>query len=256
VIIIGFWTVMTGMLVQSIWFPADSRLMKVDPGAVFQLIAARGEPSALDVYDDRRIVGQITILATQLRQGARHPIKLRLNGRMNPDLPLLAGVKLELESWAELDHGGEVLAFNLRLATGKNGMVLQVSQPGPEVPPSLLLTQSGAVLLDSGALPRENAESSPLATFLLGLLGISQAELTAIRQQAGADASKMVIEARQGKFDLAGRERQGFVVTLGAPGRRGFRMCIENTGEIVLLETPVAYQLVTESIRPVPPLSP
>ena len=247
---------MTGMLVQSIWFPADSRLMKVDPGAVFQLIAARGEPSALDIYDDRRIVGQITILATQLRQGARHPMKLRLNGRMNPDLPLLAGVKLELESWAELDHAGDITAFDLQLSTGKNGMILKISQTNPGVPPTLLLTQAGTVLLDSGTRPQENAETSPLATLLLGMLGISQAELTAIRQQAGTDASRMVIEARQGKFDLAGRERQGFVVTLGAPGRRGFRMCIENTGEIVLLETPVAYQFVTESLRPVPPLSP
>lgn len=244
------------MLVQSIWFPADSRLMKVDPGAVFQLIAARGEPSALDIYDDRKIVGQITILATQLRQGARHPMKLRLNGRMNPDLPLLAGVKLELESWAELDHAGDITAFDLQLSTGKNGMILKISQTNPGVPPTLLLTQAGTVLLDSGTRPQENAETSPLATLLLGMLGISQAELTAIRQQAGADASRMVIEARQGKFDLAGRERQGFVVTLGAPGRRGFRMCIENTGEIVLLETPVAYQFVTESLRPVPPLSP
>ena len=247
---------MSGMLVQSIWFPADSRLMKVDPGAVFQLIAARGEPSALDIYDDRKIVGQITILATQLRQGARHPMKLRLNGRMNPDLPLLAGVKLELESWAELDHAGDITAFDLQLSTGKNGMILKISQTNPGVPPTLLLTQAGTVLLDSGTRPQENAETSPLATLLLGMLGISQAELTAIRQQAGADASRMVIEARQGKFDLAGRERQGFVVTLGAPGRRGFRMCIENTGEIVLLETPVAYQFVTESLRPVPPLSP
>ena len=247
---------MTGMLVQSIWFPADSRLMKVDPGAVFQLIAARGEPSALDIYDDRRIVGQITILATQYRQGARRPIKLRLNGRMKPDLPLMAGVTLELESWAELDHEGDITAFDLDLKTGKNGMILKISQTGPKVPPTLRLTQAGTVLLDSAALPQENAEASPLATFLLGMLGISPAELAAIRQQAGADASRMVIEARQGKFDLAGRERQGFVVTLGAPGRRGFRMCVENTGEIVLLETPVAYQLVTESLRPVPPLSP
>ena len=247
---------MSGMLVQSIWFPADSRLMKVDPGAVFQLIAARGEPSALDIYDDRRIVGQLTILATQLRQGARHPIKLRLNGRMNPDLPLLAGVKLEFESWAELDHDGDITAFDLRLETGKNGMKLKISQTGPGISPTLRLTQAGTVLLDSGALPQENAEANPLATFLLGMLGISQAELSAIRQQAGADASRMVIEARQGKFDLAGRERQGFVVTLGTPGRRGFRMCVVNTGEIVLLETPVAYQFVTESLRPAPPLSP
>lgn len=247
---------MTGMLVQSIWFPADSRLMKVDPGAVFQLIAARGESSALDIYDDRRIVGQLTILATQYRQGARQPIKLRLNGRMNPDLPLLAGVKLTLESWAELDHDGDITAFDLELKTGENGMILKISQTGPKVPPTLRLTQAGTVILDSAALPQENAEASPLATFLLGMLGISQAELAAIRQQAGTDASRMVIEARQGKFDLAGRERQGFVVTLGAPGRRGFRMGIENTGEIVLLETPVAYRFLTESLRPPPPLSP
>ena len=188
VIIIGFWTVMTGMLVQSIWFPADSRLMKVDPGAVFQLIAARGEPSTLDVYDDRKIVGQVTITATQLRQGARHPVKLRINGRINPDFPLLAGVKLELESWAELDHGGGITAFDLRLSTGKNGMSLQVSQSGPDVSPMLLLDQGGMVILDSKTLPQENAESSPLESFLLGVLGISQTELTAIRQQAEVDA--------------------------------------------------------------------
>lgn len=254
--IIGFWIVMTGMLMQSLWFPADSRLTKIDPGAVFQMVAARGEPSTLDVYDDRRIVGHLTVGTTRLRQDQWHPLKLRLNGKIRMDHPLLTGVNvLELESWAELDHGGQVRAFEVRLATGKNGIVLTVSQSAPEVPPVLLLKRDTTVLLDSRTLTDDPGASNPLVTLLLGTFGISLEDLSVIRQQAENQASGMAVEARQGKFDLGGTARQGFILKFGRPGQPGFRLCVENTGEIVRLETPTSYQLLTDSLRP-PPVVP
>lgn len=252
--ITGFWLVMTGLLMQSIWFPADSGLTRVEPGAVFQLVAARGEPSLLDIYDDRKIVGRVNVQATRLRQNQRHNIKLRINGTLQLNHPLTAGLSLELTSSADLSHRGEVQAFDAKLSTGKKagGPVINLRQTAPDQPPSIVLEHNGVVIFDSRSAGPGGMEAQPLLALLLGSFGISPKEVTAARNQAEQRAAALVLDARQGTFDLAGSKRQGFVLTLGEPGRPGFRLCVENTGEIVRLETPTSFHFLTETLRPNP----
>ena len=58
--IILFWLVMTGLLVQRVWFPEESRLSEVSPRAVFQLFASREKDSQLDIYrGPREIIGSL-----------------------------------------------------------------------------------------------------------------------------------------------------------------------------------------------------
>jgi hypothetical protein len=250
--ITGFWIVMTVLLLQSIWFPADSRLTRVEPGAVFQLIAARGEPSLLDIYDDRKIVGKINVQATRLRQNQRHNIKLRINGNLQLNHPLMAGLNLDLTSSADLSHHGEVQAFDVSITTGKNALGINLKQTGPDQPPTIVLEQNKMILFDSRTLGAEGLESHPIVAILLGSFGISPKDVAAARGQAEKQAAAMVLEARQGTFDLAGTPRQGFVLTLAEPGRPGFRLCVENTGEIVRLETPTSFHFLTETLRALP----
>ena len=240
---------MTGLLLKSLWFPADSRLAEVNPGAVFQLIAARGEPSALDIYDDRTIVGNLSVLAIPLRQADSILTRVKLNGQINLGNALLKGTRLDLNCQMEIDHGGGFQSYHLTLSTSRPKLSLVLSQAGPQAAPLMILKKDERVLLDSGNVEAGRSESNSLITLLLGTLGISPGEFLAIQADAEARASGVKIEARQGKFELAGTTRQGFVLKMGIPGKPGFRLCVENTGEIVLLETPVSYRLVTESVR-------
>jgi hypothetical protein len=244
--IIGFWLVMSGLLLRSIWFPADSRLAVVNPGAVFQLIAARGESSELDIYDDRRIVGNLSISAGPSGDNT----KLGINGRLNLDSGLLPGTSLDLNSQTFLDHGGNTLSFHLTLTTQQPKLNLIISQPSPEASPFLVLMKDGTALFDSSKAGPGQPEGNPFVALLLGTLGMSYTDFQAMRQDATAAAGTIQVEARQGKFELGNSTKQGFILKIGAPGKPGFRMCVENTGEIVRLETPVSYHLMTESLRP------
>jgi hypothetical protein len=251
---------MSGMLVQSIWFPADSRLTVVNPGAVFQLITARGEPAALDIYDDRRIVGNVTITSSRLSKDLPHPIKLKWNGQIELSHPLLTGRQLKFSSWVDLDRDGRSDSFSLDLSlTRKDELKLRddfnltFSQTGPEAPPSLRISNGASILFDSAGISPDQLDRHPMVSVVLATLGISLKDLSAIRDRAANEADKLVMEARQGKFDLEGKQRQGFVIKLGRPGQPGFRLCVENTGEIVQLETPTSFHFLSESLRPLPP---
>jgi hypothetical protein len=180
----------------------------------------------------------------------RSKMKLRLNGRINLKRPPLAGTSLLLDNWLELDHAGNIQALYLQLKTIHPAFSLTLSQTGPDLPPTVLLQQNERVLLDS-TIPAEGAlDSNPMVALLLGTLGISLPDLGALRQQAETRAAALVLEARQGEFDLNGKARQGYILKIGQAGQPGFRLCVENSGEIVLLETPTSYRLVTDSLRP------
>lgn len=249
-LIIGFWLVMTGLLMESLWFPADSRLTKVNPGAVLQLISARGEDSDLDIYDDKKIIGQITVKASNAKLSLRRRTQLRIAGRLNVSKAQMAGTNIRLTSRVDLDHSGDVLAFFLELTAGGAGPTFTISQSAPESPPHFLLKHRDAVLLDSATLTTENAASNPMIAMLMAAMGGSLPDLSSIRRQAESGAAAMTVEARQGKFDLNGSSRQGYIVRLGKPGQPGFRLCVENTGEIVSLETPTSFRLLTQTLRP------
>ena len=252
--IFGFWICMTGILLRSIWFPADSRLTEVNPGAVFQLIAARGEGSALDIYEGRRIVGNLSVLALPgKRLGQQNVTNLKLNGQLDLNSPLLPGTRLDLNCQLDLDRDGNVLSSLLTLSTSKPNLKLVLGQTSPDAALSVLLEKDARVLVDSTLGGHGNTQANPMIALLLGSLGMSYADFNAVQAEAEGKAASMRIEARQGEFELGSTTRQGFVLKIGSPGKPGFRMCVDNTGEIVLLETPVSYHLMTESLRPETP---
>ena len=249
VLIVGFWLCMTGLLLRSIWFPADSGLTVVEAGAVLELVAARGEVSALDIYDDRRLVGHLTVQATKVGMGAEALVRLRVNGQMSLNSALLPGAEMDLNCLMELDRAGQPQRFDFSVGTNKPRFQLMVEQSSGEGGARVRLTREGQVILEAAADGAAGAEESPMVGMLLGVLGISVADFKAMRGQAEEAASALRVEARQGEFTLGEELRQGFVVTAGRAGQRGFRMCVENTGEIVKVETPVSYHLLTESLR-------
>ena len=247
--IIGFWVLMTGILFRSIWFPEDSGLTQVDPGAVCQLIAARGEGSALDVYDDRVRVGNLSIEAAPVTKGGETLTRLKLSGLIRLGSGVLSDTNLNLNGWLELNPLGNLQSYRLTLITNKPAFELTMGQVSPHVAPALLVKQGRTVLMDSTLPSKGTGEGNPLMGLILGTLGLSGSEFKQIQAEAEAAAAAVKIEARQGKFDLAGTTRQGFVLRIGAPGKPGYRICVENTGEIVRLETPVSYHLLTEALR-------
>lgn len=249
VLIISFWLLMTGLLMRAIWFPGDSRLDKISPGAVFRVIAARGEPSHLDIYENRRVVGKLNVspMSPQL-SGRRQKIRLHLDGTL--DLRIQAQ-KLTVTGDVLLSHDGELTGMNLKLLLKSQRLELTIRQDEPDQEPVLKLTMLGMTLLDTSENVREGEvlEGNPSIALLLSFAGISPADSESIRQKANVEASATNLDARQGDFELSGRKHRGYVISVLRHNTPAFRMCVENTGQIMSIETPTSYRLITDDLN-------
>lgn len=249
ILIIGFWLLMTGLLMRAIWFPGDSRLDKISPGAVLRVIAARGEPSHLDIYENRRVVGKLNVspMSPQL-SGKKQKIRLHLDGTL--DLRIQAQ-KLTVTGDVLFSHEGELAGIDLKLLLKSQKLELTIRQDGAGQEPTLRLTMLGMTLLDTSRNVREGEvlEANPSIALLLSFAGISPADLESARQKAEVEASATSLDARQGEFELSGRKHRGYVISVLRQNTPAFRMCVENTGQIMSIETPVSYRLITDDIN-------
>ncbi len=244
---------MTTLLMRAIWFPADSQLDVVSPGAVFRLIAARGEASHLDIYENRRVVGKLNITpASPQLPGDTQEIRIHLDG--NLELRLVAQ-RLSINGNFVLSHEGDLVGMDFKLEVKAQKLKLTLNQPSREQAPVMKLTLGGLLLLDTSQTVKNEAgiESNPSVALLLGLIGMSSADFDAMRRQAHVEAASTVVDARQGEFELNGSKHRGYILSLRKQGNASFRLCVENTGRIVSIETPTSYQLLSDELNENPP---
>lgn len=248
ILIIGFWLVMTSLLLRAIWFPEHSRLDAVNPGAVVRLVAARGEPSHLDIYENRKIVGRLNVtpLSPQI-PGGTEEVLLHLDGHLDLRLP---AKRLMMNGKLAFNHGGALTGMDFKLSMRAPKLELTLRQAsGQEIPVARLLL-GGTPLFDSSQMKEGDAgmESNPTAMLLLGLMGMSPAEFDRMRQAARKEADATAVDARQGDFEIGGREYQGYILSVLKNGTSTFRVHVENTGQILSIETPTSYRLLSDGI--------
>ncbi|RYD38025.1 MAG: hypothetical protein EOP86_01995 [Verrucomicrobiaceae bacterium] len=248
ILIIGFWLVMTSLLMRAIWFPEHSRLDAVNPGAVVRLVAARGEPSHLDIYEGRKIVGRLNV--TPLSPpipGGTDEVLLHLDGHLELRLPAR---RLMMSGKLAFNHGGGLTGMDLTLSMRAPKLKLTLKQAsGQEIPVARLLL-GGTLLFDSSQIKESDAgmESNPTVMLLLGLMGMSPAEFDQVRQAARREADATAVDARQGDFEIEGVEHHGYLLSVLKNGASTFRVYVENTGQILSIETPTSYRLLSEAI--------
>lgn len=252
-LIVSFWLVMTGLLMRAIWFPADSRLDVVSPGAVFRLIAARDEASHLDIYDDRKVVGKLNITPTSRQlPGDKREVSMDLSGNLNLRGGILAAGQLSLKGNFVLSHEGDLKGMDLKIQVKSPAMELRLKQAAGEEDPLITFTVGGMKVMDTSEknqMGEGRGENTAFAGLLLGLVGISSGELDSMRQQAAAEAAATTLDARQGEFDLQGSAHRGYILSVRKAGKTSFRFCVENTGQIVSIETPTSYHLLTDELN-------
>jgi hypothetical protein len=251
-LIIGFWLIMTGLLLRAIWFPGDSQLDRISPGAIFRVIAARGDSSHLDIYEGRQIVGKLNVTPMPMSDpgqviGRVGLTKLHVDGTL--DLRLQA-LKLTATGDILLGHEGELAGIDLRLQIKSQKLELTIRQDGPGIEPSLKLTMAGIPLLDTSGNLSEGSEleANPAAALLLSLAGLSPEDLRSVQLKAEMESAATKVDARQGEFELNEVKHRGYVISVLRHGTPSFRMCVENTGQILSIDTPTSYRLVADDL--------
>lgn len=247
--IVGFWLVMTGLLVQKIWFPAESRLAEVDPRAVFDLFVSRDRETQLEIFRDREVIGTLRAVPVP-RSGMRPPYYHRflLDGRVKfSSGGLFDEAGLFLKGSLSLSQEGEVPELNLTLSLSRPEFSLEVSKKAGDAAPAVRLKRGDIELLNT------EGQANPLASMLLPMVGLSAEDLERAGRAARAEAEETEIKARHGRFTVRGQSWNGYIVTREKNGRAvepGFKLYLTDTGEILQVDTPAGLTLVSRDLVP------
>lgn len=240
---------MTGLLMRAIWFPADSRLNVVSPGAVFRIIGTRGEESLLNIMENRKQVGTLTVSPVPRTADQQGDVRIRAKGKIRLKGGILPPRELKFEGDFAVNSQGELSRLDLTLRMREEQLEMMLRMDSPEAEPSLRLTRGGMTLVDTrNAESGSKLEASPFAAILLGMVGMSPGEVTELRQQASAEASATTAEARQGEFEIEGVPHRGYLITVRNRGQKSFRLCVGSTGQILSIETPTSYQMISRDL--------
>ena len=249
VAIFAFCGTMTTLLVRSIYFPEESRLAEASPAAIFELFASRSEGSDMDVYEGPTITGRarITPLTGPPNPDRRiDSLRFAINGTLLLRGPFAQYGQLSLSSRLNVASTGEVSNYDisLRLLKADPPIDLRVIQQNHQPWPAITLTRGTTTLFQSNSGAKPDAATQSLLDLVLSASGIT-ADLSA------PDTTPATISARGGRITVADRSLDGYIVSLSHPSQpAAFRISLAATGELLRIETPAGFELLSDDLRP------
>jgi hypothetical protein len=261
-VIIGFWLVMTSLLVRYVWFPEGTQFSEVPPSVVFRRFLQQGSAmstaSSLLIYQRDKKIGTANLRCTHERAS---DYILRLECFFDKGAFPLLQEKVILSLSLKLLNFDQFSDL-----TGK----LRVEQP-PIINGKVRLTQAPKVVDFSwkkGELaPVVNgAEDAGINTTMIqamvaqAMLGGGIAGLQGMPKNPPApatsalDASSILqVRARERIMDFAGQKSQGHLLEFTVMERWKARAFITEAGEFVLMDLPEGYRLVEPVIHGLAP---
>ncbi len=254
--IFGFCGLMTTLLVRSILFPENSQLATASPQAICELFASRSEGTDMDIYEGDTITGQcrITPLSGPPIPSRRlESVRVALNGTLQLRGPFASFGQLALNSRFDLSVTGDITSFdlNLRLPKADPPIDLRIDQPKGAAWPAITLTRGTTIAFTSNSGAEPDAATKSLLLWLSSTLGINPDQLASLSKPPSASTPSASLSARAGRITVANSSTDGFILARSDAGsNRAFRLYIASTGEILRIETPSSFNLLSDSFRP------
>jgi hypothetical protein len=255
-IVISFWLITTGLLIQMIYYPEESKFSEVPPSQVLDLFVSAGLEQ-MDIFGGKDLVGRLTVIPS-LKKDLRyeddpdHPkvVLLKMAGDIDVEIGQLEGkVKLTSELWMERD--GEVISYAIELGMKELGITCELSQNGGDETIQYLVKSGNAVLLDSSSAS-SSIDQQIQAQLLLRAWGI---DLAKIQEQAKAEASQQEevrLLARRGMITVPGTRLNGYILDVKVLGDSGLKFFFSETGQLLTMESFLDYRLVSYTLNPNP----
>jgi len=242
VCVIAFWAVMTALLLRAVYFPAYERLPKVDPGHVLELFLEHRDVTHLFSYRDGKVVGDIMLTTQQFpNKDGRAKIGFAAAGAV--ELPNLPKQKLNWRGAVTLGSKPGRKLQKIEFSVRFTNPALTV---GVEIDPATMafgykVTQGGQVITDS------TTEASPM--------GVAQMQMLMMAwginlSHAKGDGARW--DARQGAVEIAGHRAGAYFVVMEMPGMGKAKLTFSEAGELLVVETPLGYEMLTEAMRQPP----
>ncbi|MDA0812214.1 MAG: hypothetical protein O3C21_07510 [Verrucomicrobia bacterium] len=255
--VIAFWLITTGLLIQMIYFPEESKFSEVPPTQVLDLFVTSGLEQ-MDIFSGKDLVGKLSVvpsLKPDLRSADESVrsrdlpkvVSLKMAGDIDVEIGHLDGkVRLRSELWMERD--GEVISYSIELSMKELGITCELSQNGGDDTIHYLVKNGDAVLLDSSSA-NSTIDQQLQAQLLMRAWGI---DLAKIQEQAKAEASQKEgarLLARRGIITVSGARLNGYILDVKVLGDAGLKFFFSETGELLTMESFLDYRLVSYELR-------
>jgi hypothetical protein len=238
-IIVLFWAVMTGLIIRDTYFPDHSRFAAVPVSMVFDLFLSEAAAfnNTLHLYHLDEKIGHASFVIREVSDDVEEPLyaflatgsvsvpveKQKVNATFR-----LGGSLLRAEQWQsfEFEFKAPAAQTEATIAWKQGGKLpkIEVKKGGQVV----MNTQMAQTMLDVSA----------------GMAGKSDWLAKMLPAGVLPEASAMLLQAREGTMELAGKRRRCYVVTLSPMKGVEMRMYFTEIGELARIELPQDYRLI------------
>lgn len=236
-LVVLFWTVMTGLIIRDTYFPDHSRFAEVPVRLVFDLFLSEAAAfnNTLHLYQGQEKIGHtgFALRMDENRGAEAGPLyalvahgavtvagergKMDVGFRMNGEL-------LEAEHWQ---------SFDIHITSPDNEMEAVIAwKQGAELP--VIEVKKGGQVMMNTQMAQTLLESPATSGWLKQML-----PATALPQ-----ISTMRLHAREGRLDLAGKQRRCYIVTATLMQGYEARLFFTELGELARVELPGGYRLI------------
>ncbi len=251
VLIVAFWLVMSGLLVQLTYFPEESRLSKVDPEYVVGLFLRNEELSELQVYKDGQPVGDLQVQAKTQREEDRRSrareVKFLATGEV--ELPNLPRQMLRWNGTLRLgaDRSLEEIKVMVRFEEPDAQVALKIHPKTRDF--SYEVTQDEQVVATSDSKDPQ-APGAAQMRMLLMAWGVNPESLENPEVAAAEQQRLTALSARHGQIDVGEQRIHAYILTLTVLGGQEIKFYLTEAGELVRVTTSLGYEMLSEVLAP------
>lgn len=254
VLVVVFWTVMSGLLLRDVYFPEASRFAIIPPRVVVDLFLRQSDAfgSTLHLYHQREKIGHASFQITRRSKAGEQPVyDVLLRGVADEAVPEkharrvtatwnISCTLADAERWEHLSVAAELPAQDVSLK-----LVWDQQDAAPEV----LVKQGGRVMVNSQDVQMlmKLGAGKDGAMAMLSMLGGGLAGKGA--GVAAMQPGSLRLTAREGVMSLAGRDRKCFVLVLPLLGQQEVKMLFTEAGELARIELPDDYVFLEPAIH-------
>jgi hypothetical protein len=246
-VIIGFWLVMTSLLVRFVWFPEGTHFSDVPPGVVLRRYLEQSSAVSSDVntsgtlfvYHHDQKIGIANVRCTRLRPG-RQDFMIRMEGFLDQGAVPFTSEKVACSlslKLLDVDQFGELKGkIRVERTPWTTEFFWQKGQRTPTI---------------SVRAPEELGINDAMIQIMLaqafaGMPGVG-ADNAAAPEPDGSGLLR--IRARENVMNFAGQKSEGHLLEFTVMNRWKARAFITEAGEFVLLDLPEGYRLVEPVIH-------
>lgn len=238
-LIVGFWLLMTGLLIRVELNPQESGVLQVPVSHVVKLMFLHQQPSNLNINEGNRPIGRLSIQPR--RQPEQDQRSVEFNGSISLDLLMMPKQRFVWDGSVLLDRLLAIQELKLNLASREQSTKTHIDALPAEKRIEYQVTQGEHVVQDSKITLDEAGIASILSDLELPPDTITNLQTGFTPPTTTATQSKLKIRAESiDAYQLTVRQGQSVLADI----------YVSQLGQILYVKTPFGYSLCSENLMP------